>query len=373
MKRIIAMLLLIASALSLCACGSLYDKDYLVIEDYVSEPPAQNESDSVTVSRYPDLKSSILKLVQTGSEEGVIVLDANYNGDPAENLARACWELRSQNALCAYCVDNIAYELSQIVTYYEAKVNVSYAQSRIKVSDIRHLNYAYELNALLRTAMEAGEQYIAVLVESGYYSSEDVSAIVSDIYYTEPIVAAADTSADVSVYSGSGGQKLYDIAINYGTDMEELQNAKLRLSNLDLFADVDIENMTDAQRALTACEYLRENCGVTDMNKSSAYDALLDRFADSKGIALAYVEICRELGLKCRIVEGQFNWTDHCWNIIELDGERYHVDVTACISGESVEAGFLYNDSEMWGLYRWDIASYPVCSGELTYKEILEN
>lgn len=373
MKRIMAMLLLVVSALSLCACGSIYDRDYLVIEDYVSDQNVQSEQESVTVSRYSALKSGILKLVQTGTEEGFIVLDANYSGDPAEDLARACWELRSQNALCAYCVDNIAYELSQIVTYYEAKINVSYAVNRIKVSDIKQVNYAYELKELLRNAMEQGVQYIAVLVESGYYSNEDVAAIVSDTYYTTPTVAAAETRADVNVFSGSGGQKLYDIAINYGTDMEELQTAKLRLSNLNPFADLDIENMSEPERALAACEYLSHNCRVTESGSSSAYDALLDGLADSKGISLAYIELCRELGVKCQFVEGEFNWTDHCWNIIELDGERYHVDVTACISGDDIEAGFLFNDSQMWGLYRWDIASYPACSGELTYQEISGN
>ena len=54
---------------------------------------------------------------------------------------------------------------------------------------------------------------------------------------------------------------------------------------------------------------------------------------------------------------------------MQIDGEYYHVDVSAAISGE-VGQGFLRRDEDMWNSYRWDTASYPVCSGALTYWDL---
>ena len=80
--------------------------------------------------------------------------------------------------------------------------------------------------------------------------------------------------------------------------------------------------------------------------------------------------LCRELGVDCRIVYGQEDWTEHCWNIVRIDGSYYHVDITAAIE-DGAEAGFLMNDEMAWGHYRWDVSSYPKCSGELRYGDLL--
>ena len=80
--------------------------------------------------------------------------------------------------------------------------------------------------------------------------------------------------------------------------------------------------------------------------------------ADSEGVAFGYVELCRRLGLDCRIVYGQKDWQDHCWNIVRIDGEYYHVDLFA-----GMDNGFLKNDSAFWGSYRWAVNEYPKCNG----------
>ena len=34
-------------------------------------------------------------------------------------------------------------------------------------------------------------------------------------------------------------------------------------------------------------------------------------------------------------------------------------------------SGFLENDEGFWGLYRWDVSSYPKCQGELRYEDVI--
>ena len=69
------------------------------------------------------------------------------------------------------------------------------------------------------------------------------------------------------------------------------------------------------------------------------------------------------------MVYGQRNWRNCCWNIIQLDGNSYHVDVSACLT-LVIDQGFLLPDETMWTLYRWDISSYPPCNGELRYEDL---
>ena len=110
-----------------------------------------------------------------------------------------------------------------------------------------------------------------------------------------------------------------------------------------------------------------DNCGISDSSSdNTAYAALVNRRANSEGIAFAYVELCRQLGLECNIVYGQLFWEDYCWNIVKVDGNYYHVDATECIRS-GLESGFLKNDESFWGNYRWDVASYPKCVGDLHY------
>ena len=46
----------------------------------------------------------------------------------------------------------------------------------------------------------------------------------------------------------------------------------------------------------------------------------------------------KALGVDCRIVYGQEDWTEHCWNIVRIDGSYYHVDISAAIE-DGAEAG----------------------------------
>ena len=81
------------------------------------------------------------------------------------------------------------------------------------------------------------------------------------------------------------------------------------------------------------------------------------------------MELCRQLGVDCRIVYGQRSWQDHCWNIVRVNGEYYHVD--AGLTDASVENNFLKPDQSFWENYRWDVASYPACTGSLTYEAFM--
>ena len=368
MKRLLLLLLCAALIVSLGGCGSIFEKEYVSISDYTStaqEP--QSPGERVTVRNFSGLRSAIRSIVYAGSEESTIVFDQNYDGDSREDLAAVCAQMRTQDALFAYCVQDLSYDYSTIVSRAEAVLHVRYAPSAVGVDQIRRLGYATGLENILREAMEENLSQVVILINVSSYSTLQMKQLVSDTYHASPLCAVCEPATDVHMYSGSGRQRLYEIGLSYGMAEDEIIRRRAQLVNLDVRSNIGAEGMDDAHTALAACLYLIENCELSDdASRCTVYDALIEGAANDEGLALTFVEMCHQLGIPCQIVYGQLSWRDHCWNIVTLEGQNYHVDVSACME-EGPERGFLLGDSEMWNdyLYRWNTAAYPSCAGEL--------
>ena len=278
--------------------------------------------------------------------------------------------MRTQDALCAYCVENIAYELNKIVTINEASIYISYSGVTVSPDEIEHLSFSSEAETELLAAMSRGDRRIALLVGRSGFSADEMAAQVVKAYRENPTVVPREPRASVTMYSGTGAQRLYEVVFNYGMGTEELSRKREELSAFDPFASLETEALSDAERAWTAFRYLADNCTLDEESGlNTAYAALIGGKADSEGFAFGYVELCGRLGLDCRIVYGQYAWEEHCWNIVRFGGSSYHADVSkAAVNG--FENTFLKNDEDFWGAYRWDVSSYPKCTGTIDLSEL---
>ena len=368
--RLAAALLLAAFALTLCGCGNLFDRDYLSVTDYeipAPDPPA--EEDSVTVRDLAELRQFLVELLNDQASEGHIIFDSAYGGDVNADIAAVCWQVRTQDALFAYCVASISYDVSKLVNHYEARFTISYNEAGEDLDSIVRLQLTTGLEEQLRQAIVRGDSRLVVLIGRSSLTAEDVSKLASSVYRENPIAAPREPRVSVNMLSGTGLQRLYEISFSYSLSAEDMELRRSELQALEPFADRETLPEDSAERALLACEYLLEHTAYAENGSNDIYSALIGGEANSEGLALAYVELCRQLNVPCQVVYGQRNWRNCCWNIIQLDGENYHVDVSACLS-LGMRQGFLLPDETMWSLYRWDISSYPPCSGDLRYDDL---
>ena len=364
-----AALLLAAFCLMLCGCGNLFDRDYLSVTDYeipAPEPPAE---DSVTVRDLAELRQFLSGLLNEQASDGRIVFDAAYEGDINADIASACWQVRTQDAFFAYCEANISYDVSKLVNHYEARFTISYNEAGEDPDSIVRLQLTTGLAEQLRQAIARGDGRLVVLIGRSSMTAEDVENLAGKVYREYPIAEPREPRVTVNMLSGTGSQRLYEINFNYNLSPEDLEQRREELQALDPFAQAEPIPEDSAERALLACEYLLEHSSYSDSASNDIYAALIGGEANSEGLALAYVELCRQLDVPCQIVYGQRNWRNCCWNIIQLGGKSYHVDVSACMT-LGMDQGFLLPDETMWTLYRWDISSYPPCSGELRYEDL---
>ena len=371
-RRLTALLLLAAAALSLCGCGRIFDAEYVVETSFEPVVNAAPEADDTTAASFDDLADVLRDMVAEGDAGRVIRFDAAYAGDVSADLASACWQIRTQDALCAYCVENISYELSKIVNHYEALLSVQYSKTAEALESIVRLPYAADAGELLREAMEKGERSLVLLIERSSYTAEALEDYILQIYHENPIVSPQEPQLSVNMTSGADTQRLYVIDFDYGLPETERAARCEAMAALELFPNMDVSGLSEAERALIACCALIVRSRYTeDSGKDSVYDALIGREANDHGLSLAYVEYCRRLDLSCELVHGQNGGEPYCWNIVQIDGEYYHVDTAAC-SRLGVAAGFLLDDESAWGVYRWDYFAYPHCTGPLTYALIAD-
>ena len=91
------------------------------------------------------------------------------------------------------------------------------------------------------------------------------------------------------------------------------------------------ECTTDLQKAIALHDYLAINCeyNSTNMNADEAhttYGVFVKRTAVCEGYALAYKYLLNRCGIGCYMATSKT--LNHAWNLIELDGKNYWVDVT---------------------------------------------
>ena len=365
--RFIKTALPILLVLLLCGCG-IYNKEYMSTTDYVSPIQIRSDENKIIVRNINELKLSILAIVDRYNDPEpirTIVFDSSYDGDPQSDISLACKQTITENALCAYCVEDISYEIYKVVTYYEAVISVSFAET--SSNEITKLTYSGELKKYLNNALETLDTQIILFADYSNYSEEDIKNMVSEYYSAHPLCVPKEPNIFVNVFSGSGKQKLYEIRIDYGYGEEDLSSMmeQIEAFQFPVLDDPQIEEFSALEKAAYACSYLMESCELSaSSTDNTAYSALINGKANSQGLSLAMIALSNRLGLDCKLVYGQRNWRNHYWNILSVDGEYYHLDVEMCIT-DGIESGFLLNDEHMWKTYRWDMSGYPQCSDEL--------
>jgi len=84
---------------------------------------------------------------------------------------------------------------------------------------------------------------------------------------------------------------------------------------------------SDLEKALYVNDYLALHCEYDNSHTyHSSYDALIGQKAVCQGYALAYQELMNRLNIPCQFVSS--DPLKHAWNLVQIAGNWYHVDVT---------------------------------------------
>ena len=129
----------------------------------------------------------------------------------------------------------------------------------------------------------------------------------------------------------SSGDEVWFLAYDYlfdSTDQIDQARAQVEENAAQALTWV-ADDMSPVQKVQAMHDYLVRTCAYGDPNAThshTAYGALVQRTPVCQGYALAYKMLLSRLGIGCVFVTSDS--MIHGWNLVQLDGVWYHVDVT---------------------------------------------
>ena len=123
--------------------------------------------------------------------------------------------------------------------------------------------------------------------------------------------------------------------------------------------------MNDHQKTKAVHDYLVSNVAY-DLNcrEHSAYAALAKGKAVCQGYALLLYKMLDEAGITTRIITGEAGGENHAWNMVNLDGDWYHIDATWNDAVPDVPNQIRYDyynctDEQISATHTWERSNYP--------------
>ncbi len=377
--RITALFLATLALLTLFGCSSILNGDTIFVSAHIEPSPTSSDA-AMEAETYEEIKSCMLSFIRSYKDDGLFRV-YSYDGDLQYDVDRACYEIPREDPLGAFAISEMVGTVKQIVSYYEVEVYFAYNNiTKEKLDSIITITAASDLTNKLKLALVDYAPSMTALAYNIDISDEEALDLVTQLYYEYPgdIVMLPVTTVDF--YPKTGSDRIIDFTFGYRYEASTLavMEQSLKDNIRDITASV-IWNDNDqmllmlAQRLMESTEYDEETSAGGDYSSqnisATAYSALINGKAVSEGYAMAYKALCDELDVECSVVIGKYKGAVHAWNIVELDGYYYHVDISNC-DRFGLNAAFLKNDEDMSPDYEWDTDIYMVCNGPLSYSAI---
>lgn len=378
MKRRIAVLASVVVLLGLFGCDETLDGEMITSAPH-KKPIATPSEGIIEVSTYEELKEQIIALIWNYEDSGTVHV-TGYDGDIAKDTQTACEEIKTEVAIGAYAVSDFSVSVTQIVSYYEVDVRISYKNdiTENRINSIKTVPTTRYLKTSLQDVITEYEPSMTIQTKSVVLTEKDALDYISEIYYNNPIEIVMMPVTFVEFFPSQGKEGIIEFTFVYSYKPSILKAMEISLKkNVQNIAGLVTGGSSDGavllsltHRLMEVSEYDIEMAAAglyTEQNKAAtAYGALVEGSAVGEGYAMAFKALCDELGIECYVVLGQMGGLRHAWNIVELEDYYYHIDVSMCdVNG--IASSFLLNDEEMEKYYTWDKSRYKTCNGPLVY------
>ena len=249
--------------------------------------------------------------------------------------------------------------VTQVIAYCEASITITYNRPESEVRSIYSAQTQKSILDCVVDALDRQKTQFAIQISTSTLETDDVAALVRSACLNQPQLVVDFPSIDVTVYSGSSNsQKIFGITLQYSVSESAVNDRRTQL-------DGRVRTLTSAlttgeqETPLQAALVVMRACEQRISPVSTAYDALVNGSADSYGLAMAYKAVCDALNIPCQVVSGRFQGTDRCWNIVQVGGNYYHLDLSM-----QSETLWLRSDESMRSTYQWDAEGCPACAAQ---------
>lgn len=358
MNRTIAILLASGLLLSCTGCG-LLEREYVQISQHQEQTAENDDATTLRAESYAELVGDAQYFVSMGVPSGTVRL-YQYTGDIQRAVDRACEALLQDDPLGSYALQDVQCQYTRIVSYYECVFTYQYRRTMEQIAAIQTLSSKGDFREKSAKTLEQFQNRLVLKSDSYYQSEESVRQEFWDVFYDTPQAAVEKPELTVHLYPDHGAARIIELDLAWPLTQQELREKAAAVSDMadKLTAEVSGEPLT---KVWTLYSSLLGHVSWQQDGSDSVASALVDGTANSEGIAMAYELLCDQANIECRVVRGQRDHQDHYWNLVTIDDQSWHLDVTA---GEG-KYGFLRSDEELTEQgYGWSQEDYPVCTLE---------
>ena len=241
------------------------------------------------------------------------------------------------------------------------------------------INSTNEWHAAIDAATANLTESITLNIKDFSESVYNINTIADyDISVSAEGVIKGDTAAITYTFSYSPNYRIV-AAYNDKSLMPVLTGEELAalMKAQEIHDSIITPDMSYYERELTIHNYLAANYrydieAATNPNANNVRThSITGLLLDGKGVCEAYSNafmlLCRMSGIKCYLATGELDGVRHQWNIVELNGEYYNVDLTSDDPVPDEPGKIYYNylnlsDAEISKTHRLDSSNIK-CSG----------
>lgn len=359
MKRLAAAAICALLCISLCACASLIPSEYSHIAPHTESQPAPAElSPNVRLAaNMNELKQAVRSFVDDRVEHGVIRV-YSYPGNVEEDVSSAVYQVAREDPYGAYVVDYITHSCSLIVSYYEIEIDITFRADTPARSE---LEYATSTTGAKQLIEQAVDRYAArVVIYLTYYTAFDAEKAVQDYCARYPERLMAVPSVQMAMYPESGQSRILEIRLSYPYEPAMLREMAGAVGeSLDAASVYVRYRQSEREKTELLFTYLMERFAYQEgQSRTPVYSFLCEGIASAKSAAVSWQLLCDKAGIACQTVSGMRAGSEYWWNIVQLDGTYYHVDIYQdLLAGDTLHR---YYDTDMTDYY-WDMSQVPAC------------
>lgn len=362
MKRVLPMIL--AACLLLTGCGWL-DGSYYRVTPH-RQQSVGDESRVEAAENYLQLRTALENMVSTGVESSIISVKDFLPERLDDSLSLAVRYVKNNFPIGAYAVEDITCEVGTIGGTSAVAVEITYLYSRSEIQRIRRVENMEQVKDLITGALREYDTGLVMLVSN--YEATDLYQLVDDFAAANPSLVMETPEVAVQFYPNSGRERVVEMKFSYQTSRDDLRTMRDQVQRVFNSAALYVSHdALDSQKFSQLYAFLMERFDSYQVKTSitPAYSLLSHGVGDSAAFAEVYAEMCSRAGLECMVVIGTRNGEPWCWNIVQDDGNYYHVDLLACHGHGGYQT---LTDSQMTE-YVWDYSAYPACTGRLAGEE----
>lgn len=356
MKRFMIYMLAVCLLLSGC---SLFDGSNYSVTPHQDQTGRKEEA-VATAQNYVQLRTALVDLVHSGVESSTINVPDYDAGQLERDLENAAAYAQKTDAIGAYAVDTISYEVGTNGFVAAVAVKITYHHGSAELRQIRTVKSMDEVWKQIGTALRSCDAGIVILVEQ--YSQMDMIQMVADYAETNPDTVMELPAVTVETFPETGSRRVVDIKFTYQNSRNDLRQMQAQVSPIFSASTLYVRgSSSDYQKLSQLYGFLMERFGEYQIKTSitPSYSLLHHGVGDSRAFARVYARMCKLAGLECEIVTGTRQGEPWSWNLVMDNGNYFHVDLLRC----NEKGAFLLQTDDQMGEYVWDYSAYPVCSG----------